>query len=92
MNLIDKNRTLMSVACHCAFCKERTGFYPQMCQTCEFDCAEDLIENQEIVEAIPVDWLERNYANNGLYCTEKYKKRAKVVKEIIEDWRARQCV
>ncbi len=44
------------------------------------------------VEAIPVEWLERNYANNGLYCTEKYKKRAKVVKEIIDDWRARQCV
>ena len=91
MILIDKDELLKVMSAHCANCKKRSDYYPSKCKECDLDDGIDVIECSTTVEAIPVSWLERNYANNGLYCTEKYKKRAKVVKEIIDDWRARQC-
>lgn len=81
MNLIDVDRYEKG--------RKPKGISDENWNSCEEAKA---IHQESKVEAIPIEWLERNYANNGLYCTEKYKKRAKIVKEIIEDWRARNAV
>ena len=48
-----------------------------------------VIEDEEPVEAISIDWLKRRFCQRGVYAAESYFRRREHVEAVIEEWRRR---
>lgn len=47
----------------------------------------DDILNADVVEAIPVAYLKQKYNDKARYATDSYKAKAKLIREILKEWR-----
>lgn len=46
----------------------------------------EIIENAEEVEAIPVEWLRKQYPMNAKYCGDAYMNKAKIIRGVIREY------
>ena len=52
--------------------------------------AKMLMEECKTYDAIPIDWLTRNYCAAGVFASPSYHKRADIVRQIIRDYKREQ--